>query len=167
MYRRMLPPALLALTFLAGCATQQQSPKGKKCSQQSAIGTVQHVRTTAYTHTEPGGSRSASGKRLCGTNSQGKTKSAAADWSRFPLGTQFQILSTGEVYEVCDYGSALVGKNTIDLYKTSRGEMRRWGVRYVDIKILRWGSASRSLEVLGPRAHHSHVRSMVSDLEKS
>jgi hypothetical protein len=92
-------------------------------------------------------------------------KSAAADWSRFPLGTRFEIMNTGEIYEICDYGSALIGKNTIDLYKESRREMRSWGARYVDIKILRWGSPQKSLEVLSPR-HSPHVRTMVSDLRQ-
>ena len=46
--------------------------------------------------------------------------SAAADWSRFPLGTRFQIVGTQDRYVIDDYGGALVGTNTIDLYKTSR-----------------------------------------------
>jgi len=166
MIRKILPSVLLAVVFLAGCATQQKCPKSKKCSRETPVGSVQHVRTTAYTCTEPGGSHSASGTRLCATNKKGKVKSAASDWSRFPLGTKFQILSTGEVYEICDYGSALVGRDTIDLYKSSRREMRSWGARYVDIKILHWGSPTKSLQVLSPRNTHPHVRSMVSDLRQ-
>ena len=162
MIRRILPSASLVL-MLAGCATNTQKPKTTAAHTE---GSVCKVRTTAYTQTEPGGGHSACGTRLCGTNKNGKVKSAASDWSRFPLGTRFQILCTGEIYEICDYGSALVGKNTIDLYKNSRHEMRQWGARYVDIKILRWGSSARSLEVLAPR-HSSHVRSMIKSLEQS
>ena len=92
--------------------------------------------------------------------------SAAADWSRFPLGTRFRIVGTKEVFEIDDYGSALIGTNTIDLYKPSRLEMRRWGMRHVDIDILEWGSNERSLTVLAPRAHNGHVRRMVVALRE-
>ena len=60
-----------------------------------------------------------------------------------------------------DYGSALVGTNTIDLYKPSRLEMKRWGVRHVDIDILQWGSEEQSIKVLKPRAKHTTPRRML------
>ena len=107
---------------------------------------VTNVRTTAYTHSEAGGRKNAIGSRLSGSN----VNSAASDWSRFPLGTRFRIVGTKEVFEIDDYGSALIGTNTIDLYKPSRLEMRRWGMRHVDIDILEWGSNERSLTVLSP-----------------
>jgi 3D (Asp-Asp-Asp) domain-containing protein len=69
-----------------------------------------------------------------------RSKSAASDWSRFPLGTRFRVLPTGEEYIIDDYGGALVGTNTIDLYKPSMLAMRRWGVRHVEIEVLEWGS---------------------------
>ena len=53
-----------------------------------------------------------------------------------------------EEYIIDDYGTALIGTNTIDLYKPTRIEMRRWGVRHVDIDILQWGSEERSLKCL-------------------
>lgn len=161
MYQKSLPTAsLLAALFLGGCATQQKP--SCKVSHHCAPGTVRQVRTTAYTHTEPGGRRSASGTRL----SNGSVKSAAADWSLFPLGTKFKILSTGEIYLVEDYGSALVGKNTIDLYKISRSEMRHWGARMEDIQILQWGSPEKSLQVLEPRSRNPHVRAMIAGLRQ-
>ena len=46
--------------------------------------------------------------------------SAAADWSRWPAGTIFRVLSTGQLYRVEDYGWALSGRNTIDLYMATR-----------------------------------------------
>ncbi|MEP7016204.1 MAG: 3D domain-containing protein, partial [Verrucomicrobiota bacterium] len=92
--------------------------------------------------------------------------SAASDWSRFPLGTHFLINETKEEYVIDDYGTALIGTSTIDLYKTSRLEMKRWGVRHVDIDILKWGSDEESLKVLGPRAKHRSVRRMIVALEK-
>jgi hypothetical protein len=92
--------------------------------------------------------------------------SAASDWSRFPLGTRFRMADTNEEYIIDDYGTALVGTETIDLYKSSRLDMKRWGVRHVDIDILQWGSEVQSLKVLAPRAKHGCVRQMITALEK-
>ena len=92
--------------------------------------------------------------------------SAAADWSVFPVGTRFRIVSTQEEYIIDDYGTALIGTNTIDLYKPSKLEMKRWGARIVDIDILQWGSEQKSLEVLGPRAKHAQVQKMIVSLQK-
>lgn len=122
---------------------------------------ISNVRTTAYTHTEKGGRRNAIGKSLSSTNHV----SAAADWSRFPLGTRFQIVGTQDRYVIDDYGAALVGTNTIDLYKTSRSAMRSWGVRRVDIDILEWGSKQESLRVLAPRRKNGLVRRMIAGIE--
>ena len=122
---------------------------------------ITNVRTTAYTHTERGGRRNAIGKRL----SSGNGISAAADWSRFPLGTRFQIVGTQERYIIDDYGGALVGTNTIDLYKTSHSAMRAWGVRRINIDIIEWGSKQESLKVLAPRRKHGLVRRMIAGLE--
>ena len=66
-----------------------------------------------------------------------------------------------------DYGTALVGTNTIDLYKPSRLEMKRWGVRQVNIDVLQWGSKEQSLKVLAPRAKHPIVRKMMVALKKA
>ncbi|MEM8956126.1 MAG: 3D domain-containing protein [Verrucomicrobiota bacterium] len=95
----------------------------------------------------------------------GQVRSAAADWSRFPVGTVFKIEGMPYVYEVDDYGSALVGTDTIDLYKPSMSQMRDWGVRHVDIKVLRWGSYERSYSILKDRTKASHVREMVRDIK--
>jgi hypothetical protein len=92
--------------------------------------------------------------------------SAASDWSRFPLGTRFKIVSTREEFIIDDYGTALVGTSTIDLYKPTKLEMKRWGVRNVDIDILQWGSEEKSLQVLGPRMKHAQVQKMVAALQK-
>jgi 3D (Asp-Asp-Asp) domain-containing protein len=122
---------------------------------------VHKVRTTAYTHNEGSGSRNAIGKRL----SNARIKSAASDWSRYPLGTRFRVLPTGQEYMIDDYGGALVGTNTIDLYKPSKMEMRRWGVRHVDIEVIEWGSEAESLKVLRPRKGARIVRRMLDGFE--
>jgi 3D (Asp-Asp-Asp) domain-containing protein len=121
------------------------------------------VRTTAYTHTEAGGRKNAIGTKLSGKN----VMSAASDWSRWPLGTRFRIVGTDDIFQIDDYGSALIGTGTIDLYKTNRLAMRKWGVRSVDIEILEWGSAQRSLEVLAPRKSNRHIRAMILALSKN
>ncbi len=126
----------------------------------------QHVRTTAYTHTESDhlehGCKTCTGSPLrCGA-----VNSAAADWSRWPQGTLFRIIDTGELYEVDDIGWALSGRNTIDLYKPSKGAMNQWGTRTVNIEVLKWGEDRESLGVLAKRSKYKHVKRMVVDLEK-
>ncbi len=148
---------LLLAGLMASCATQTSLLSSAAHPRRMA-----KVRTTAYTHTEAGGRRNAIGQRLRGRN----VMSAASDWSRFPLGTRFRIVGTNEVFQIDDYGSALVGTSTIDLYKTSRLSMRRWGVRHVDIDVLEWGSDKESLRVLAPRARNSTVRRMVVALRE-
>ena len=151
-------PLIIAFALLgASCACQQKS-----ASNQRALKRICKVRTTAYTHTEPGGSRNAIGTRLSGKN----VMSAAADWSRWPLGTKFRIVDTDEVFQIDDYGSALIGTGTIDLYKTNRFAMNKWGVRAVDIDILQWGSLQKSLEVLAPRKGNPRVRQMIVALSR-
>jgi len=124
------------------------------------------VRTTAYTHNES--DHIVYGvKNAVGTNLKfGKVRSAAADWSRFPVGTVFSIAGQpGVVYVVDDYGSALVGTGTIDLYKPSRSMMDNWGVRHVDIQVIQWGSFERSMELMRDRTKWRHVRAMMDGIE--
>jgi 3D (Asp-Asp-Asp) domain-containing protein len=150
-------PGLLAILLcLAGCATPGGSGPG------SVAGLHNIVRMTAYTSDEAGGGRNAVG----GVLTEGAMHSAAADWSRYPVGTIFKIAETGEMCQIDDYGSALIGTDTIDLYKDSSRGMRDWGVRMVHIQILVWGSPRRSLEILTPRARNSRVRTMVLALRK-
>jgi 3D (Asp-Asp-Asp) domain-containing protein len=148
-------------SFLVGCAQQSSSQRSRNAA--AAAGRRHDVRTTAYTRSESGGRRNALGVSLSGR----RVMSAASDWSRFPLGTRFRIVGTQEEYVIDDYGSALVGTNTIDLYKPTRLAMRKWGVRQVDIEVLQWGSTEQSLKVLRPRKKHSAVRRMVLALEKN
>src|SRR5438094_4665184 len=153
--RLNLTVAAASACLIVGCATQSKSSL-------SSARRLSNVRTTAYTHSEGSGCHNAVGCRLSG----GKVMSAASDWSRYPLGTRFRISSTNEEYIIDDYGWALVGTDTIDLYKPSRLAMRRWGVRHVDIDILQWGSEEQSLKVLAPRCKHRRVQQMVTALEK-
>lgn len=155
-----LTSVVIGIGLLVGCAEQPHK------TQLSAAATkprrIQNVRTTAYSRGEDGGRCNAIGKTL----SKSKCCSAASDWSRFPLGTRFRIVGTNDEYIIDDYGSALIGTNTIDLYKHTKLEMKRWGVRHVDIDILEWGSDEQSLKVLTPRAKHRQVQRMIFALQK-
>jgi 3D (Asp-Asp-Asp) domain-containing protein len=91
--------------------------------------------------------------------------SAAADWSRWPAGTVFRLISTGQVYRVDDYGWALAGRNTIDLYMPSRREMNLWGAREENIQILQWGDPNESLRKLQAHQGYRHIRRMVLELQ--
>ena len=91
--------------------------------------------------------------------------SAAADWSRWPAGTVFRLISTGQVYRVEDYGWALAGRNTIDLYMSSRRDMNSWGAREENIQVLQWGSEGESLRLLQGHQGYRHIRRMVLELQ--
>ncbi len=131
---------------------------------------IMMVRTTAYTHSESDhlkyGRKSAAGTTL---QYGSQVRSAAADWSKYPLGTRFKIEGMPYEYVVDDYGSALVGTETIDIYKPEKGTMNHWGVRNVPIRVLEWGSFEESRKILDGRKHvrHAdHVRKMLNEIEK-
>lgn len=96
---------------------------------------------------------------------QPRIGSAAADWSRWPMGTTFRLLSTGQMYRVEDYGWALSGRNTIDLYMSNQRDMNTWGARQEPIQILHWGDPEQSLQVLQSHTEHKHIKRMVLELE--
>lgn len=97
----------------------------------------------------------------------GNVTSAAADWSKFPLGTKFRVAETGRIYIVDDYGSAMVGKVKVDLYTPSPVAMDKWGVRSVTLEILEWGDREKSLALLQTRTggNYWHIRQMIEHLK--
>jgi 3D (Asp-Asp-Asp) domain-containing protein len=106
------------------------------------------------------------GKRAVAvTKSPPRIGSAAADWSRWPVGTTFRLLSTGQMYRVEDYGWALSGRNTIDLYMANRSDMNAWGARQEPIQVLHWGDPRESLQILQSHQGYKHIRRMVLELE--
>jgi 3D (Asp-Asp-Asp) domain-containing protein len=153
---------VLLLSFTGFCI--QNTSKGSAMAANSTDGPQgqREVRTTAYSRSRHGTSKNADGSHL----RAGDLNSAAADWSRFPVGTKFNIRGTHKTYVVDDYGPALVGTNKIDLYMPSRREMHHWGVRKVTINIIEPGSYERSLALLKPRKHLPYVRKMVKVLEE-
>ena len=107
-------------------------------------------------------------RRVIGNLKYGSTfRSAASDWSVFPLGTVFKIEGLPYVYRIDDYGSALVGTKTIDLYKPNMAGIKDWGARNVRIKVIKWGSYGDSLAILGDRMKHPHVRAMVESIRRN
>jgi 3D (Asp-Asp-Asp) domain-containing protein len=114
-------------------------------------------RTTTTIRARAGRSRSAPPVPVIG--------SAAADWSRWPAGTTFRLLSTGQMYRVDDYGWALSGRNTIDLYMATQREMNSWGAREETIQVLQWGDPAESLRFLAPHQDYKHIKRMVLELE--
>src|SRR4051812_8702728 len=147
---------LLAAAAFSACQTTRTAAVGK--------GKRMTVRTTAYTANEPGGAHAATGERL---HFGGASYSAAADWSWLPLGTRFRMKETGRTYIIEDYGAALVGKQTIDLFMPSNAAMREWGTRTVNIEILEWGSKVMSLRMLEPRQKAGYVHRMCVALKKT
>ncbi len=123
------------------------------------------VRTTAYTCSEDDhliyGSKNATGTPLRYTN---RVRSAAADWSFYPVGTVFRIKGMPHLYVVDDYGSALTGTGTIDIYKPNKDVMNQWGRRNVEVTIVQWGSFTRSAEILSQRTKFSHCRQMLANI---
>lgn len=105
------------------------------------------------------------GKKRVVVMTKPQVGSAAADWSRWPAGTVFRLLSTGQVYKIDDYGWALAGRNTIDLYMPTRRAMNAWGAREERIQILRWGRPDESLRLLQAHQGYRHIRRMVLELE--
>tara|TARA_R110002096_G_scaffold200639_3_gene384629 strand:- start:1996 stop:2628 length:633 start_codon:yes stop_codon:yes gene_type:complete len=126
------------------------------------------IKTTAYTHEEadskPYGTKTALGTTL---KHEGEVRSAAADWSRYPVGTKFKIVGQSQIYEVDDYGSALVGTDTIDIYQPTMADMRRWGAPFVGIEVLEWGSFLKSAEILEGRINKAeHCREMFEQIQE-
>jgi 3D (Asp-Asp-Asp) domain-containing protein len=168
--RPVTPILLLALPLLLlqACQTRKPLPKFQR---PIARAKFQTVRTTAYTHSES--DHIAYGrKNALGTDLQfgPKIHSAAADWARWPAGTTFRITNTGEHFIVDDYGWALAGTNTIDLYKPTKSAMNKWGVRNVQIEILQWGDVRNSQRILSNRkksAHKfAHIRRMDKEIDR-
>ena len=154
-------PFLLVFLCLGGCIRplpQYEEPLPRT--------RVQSIRTTAYTHTERDHRRYGKASALGTALRCDKIHSAAADWARWPAGTIFRIQETGETFEVDDYGWALAGRNTIDLYKPSWAEMCHWGVRRVHIEVIHWGNAWESYRRLKPARDYRHVRRMMREIRE-
>ena len=167
-HRLILAAAAILCSTFCSCSSTSPSLASAKVYQGGQVDNAKYykVKTTAYSHVEADslkyGRQNAAGGQL----EYGMVRSAAADWSVFPLGTVFKIEGTPHVYKVDDYGSALVGTKTIDLYKPSMDGIKDWGARDVKIKVLKWGSYAQSMTVLSERQSYAHVRAMIQGIRK-
>jgi 3D (Asp-Asp-Asp) domain-containing protein len=152
--------------FVVGCSQDGSELKNSTALRgKASLHKIVQVKTTAYCHTERAHRRYGKSNAVDGRLAAAEFNSAAADWSRFPVGTKFRIAGSDQKYVIDDYGSALVGTNTIDLYMPSRREMVNWGSRRVTIELLEAGSYQQSLKILKPRSRIAYVRRMVQNLE--
>ncbi|MEO5713629.1 MAG: 3D domain-containing protein [Luteolibacter sp.] len=123
------------------------------------------VRTTAYTSTESDhliyGDKNATGTTL---RYNDRVRSAAADWSFYPVGTTFRIKGLPYLYVVDDYGSALLGTGTVDIYTPTKDVMGLWATRNVEMTVVQWGSMTRSAELLSQRTSYDHCRKMLANI---
>src|ERR1700737_4617514 len=114
--RNVHPVALVLLSiFFAGCATRslpEYEPPLKRSQ-------FMKVRTTAYNDKESDHIQYANSSAVGTPLGSGTIRSAAADWARWPAGTKFVVLSTGQVYQVDDYGWAHSWRNTPHFYSPS------------------------------------------------
>jgi len=170
---RSILSALTALLFagLCSCSSTSSNLASAKVYKQGSSTQVDNakyykVRTTAYSHMETDSLQYGLASAEGGDLKYGNYRSAAADWSVFPLGTVFKIEGLPWTYRIDDYGKALVGTKTIDLYKPNMAGISDWGTRNVNIKLLKWGSYSQSYNILKDRTKHDHVRAMVQSIQK-
>jgi hypothetical protein len=75
------------------------------------------------------------------------------------------LLSTGQNYRVEDYGWALSGRNTIDLYMANQRAMNTWGACEERIEVLKWGDPQESLQFLRRHQDYRHIKRMVLEPE--
>ncbi len=161
---RLILLTVLCAGFVACQSTSKVAPR--RITSVGLPGAIRNVKTTAYTQSESDhivyGAKSAVGTTL----KFGAVRSAAADWSVYPVGTEFKIEGEPYVYQVDDYGSALVGTKTIDLYRPSKASMDSWGARNVNIQVTKWGSFEQSLSIMRPRdGKKPHIHPMISAIE--
>jgi 3D (Asp-Asp-Asp) domain-containing protein len=140
--------------------TASHSPQLQPFSMEETSGSRRITRTSKHAAKTP-----RSVKRAVTVSRPPQIGSAAADWSRWPAGTVFRLLSTGQNYRVEDYGWALSGRNTIDLYMANQHEMNSWGAREEAIEILQWGDPHESLQFLRRHQDYRHIKRMVLELE--
>ena len=167
--RLLLAAAALVCSTFCSCSSTSPSLASAKVYRNGQVdnATYYKVKTTAYSHVEADSLKYGRATAAGGTPQYGGVvRSAAADWSVFPLGTVFKIQGEPYLYQVDDYGSALVGTKTIDLYRPGMAGIKEWGARNVNIQVVKWGSYSHAMKVLSERTRHAHVRAMIDGIRR-
>lgn len=162
---RVFHAVSLGVSILVVGCSQDASQVRNKTALSRPNSKLLQIKATAYSHAERSHRCFGRHNGVDGQLTSITCNSASADWSRFPLGTKFRVLGYDRMYIVDDYGAALVGTNTIDLYMPSLASMRQWGTRNVTIELIELGSYDQSLKILKPRCRVSYVRRMVERLE--
>lgn len=124
------------------------------------------VRTTSYSHQE--NEVGAPGRKNCIggiLKYNDRVRSAASDWSVYPLGTKFRVAGLSPIFIIDDYGSALANSNTIDIYHPTLKLMKQWGTRKTEITIIEMGDYERSYKILKARRKYAHCRKMYESLK--
>ena len=159
---KVTPPSSTLIASAAGKPKDKHSMPVYPFSERHRV-----VRTTAYTCSECDhiqyGSKNAAGTTLRYSD---RVRSAAADWSFYPVGTVFRVKGMNQLYVIDDYGSALTGTGTIDMYQPSKELMNKWGRRNVEISVVQWGSFKRSAEILSQRTKFNHCRQMLTNITR-
>jgi 3D (Asp-Asp-Asp) domain-containing protein len=123
------------------------------------------VRTVAYVSSDRdhpvGDNQNSAGTILRYTD---RVRSAAADWSFYPVGTTFRIKGLPYWYVIDDYVYDLVGCGSIGVYKPNKEDKNLWGVRNLELDIVQWGSFARSAELLSKRTKYEKCRQMLENL---
>ena len=153
-------PAEVDLAVKAAAATLSLDKHGRPTYPSESV-RHRFVRTTSYSHQENEAGGAYGRLNAMGTVLKyGRVRSAAADWSRYPVGTVFRIKGLPHVYVVDDYGSSLAGTNTIDIYHPNLRLMRKWATRDAEIHVIRWGSWEQAANLLRGRTQHEHCALM-------
>ncbi len=135
----------------------------------------QHVRTTAYTHTEADHRQYSNHNALGGElHAAGPAIHRAEVVTRATLA--YEVPRAIPVDENGSYSPplqrfsmeeswALSGRNTIDLYMANQRAMNTWGARQETIEVLKWGDPQESLQFLRRHQDYRHIKRMVLELE--
>ncbi len=145
--------AILALLMVAGCASR--GPVGEPYLDRT---TYQKIYVTSYSGAG-GTPETARGTRY----QSGSVSSASADWARWPVGTIFRVLATGDLYEVDDFTDNVVGRNEILLYKPLRSNVASSPRQFVTIEVITWGSPRKSAAIL-ERSRSSTAKRILAEL---
>ena len=129
------------------------------------------VRATSYFHGGDASTGSDTRSALGSELQAGLVRSAAADWSHYPVGTRFRIVgdTTEQEYVVDDFEDGLSGPDAVELYMPTRQDMEAWGSRSAVIEVLNWGSFEKSLAIMKSseaRMADPHVLRMVNSIEE-
>src|SRR5262245_38805191 len=100
--RLLLAAAALICATFCSCSATSPSLASAKVYKNGQVdnATYYKVKTTAYSHVESDSLKYGVKNAAGGNLEYGMVRSAAADWSVFPLGTVFKIEGTPYIYKV-------------------------------------------------------------------